>query len=85
MSIDRFQLSKSFANQNIGYSLTNQILHLILDYRKDYIDQMIKQKENELKLASSDMNRMMDIMAELKELQTIRNAIARKLGTDIMV
>ena len=46
---------------------------------------MIKQKENELKLASSDMNRMMDIMAELKELQTIRNAIARKLGTDIMV
>ena len=85
MSIDRFQLSKSFTNQNIGYSLTNQILHLILDYRKDYIDQMIKQKENELKLASSDMNRMMDIMAELKELQTIRNAIARKLGTDIMV
>ncbi len=85
MTIDRFQLSKSFASQNIGYSLTSQILHLILDFRKDYVDEMLKLKENELKLAGSDMEKMMEVMAELKDLQTIRNAIARKLGTDVIV
>lgn len=85
MTIDRFQLSKSFAKQNIGYSTTTQILHLILDFRKDYVDEMLKQKENELKAASNDMEKMMGIMAELKDLQVIRNAIARKLGTDVIV
>lgn len=85
MTIDRFQLSKSFASQNIGYSLTSQILHLVLDFRKDYVDEMLKLKENELKLAGSDMEKMMEVMAELKDLQTIRNAIARKLGTDVIV
>lgn len=85
MTIDRFQLSKSFAKQNIGYSTTTQILHLILDFRKDYVDEMLKQKENELKAAGNDMEKMMGIMAELKDLQVIRNAIARKLGTDVIV
>ncbi len=85
MTIDRFQLSKSFTSQNLGYSLTSQILHLILDFRKDFVDEMLKLKENELKSAGSDMEKMMAVMAELKDLQAIRNAIARKLGTDVIV
>ena len=85
MTIDRFQLSKSFAKQNLGSNLSGQILHLILDFRKDYVDEMLKQKEKELNAAGNDMEKMMAVMAELKDLQIIRNAIARKLGNDVIV
>jgi len=84
MVIDRFQLSKSLQVKRDEDTLRNQVVHLVLDFRMDYVEQRLKDLQREITLAASDTAKMMSLMGEYKEMQTIRNSIAKELGSDII-
>ncbi len=84
MAIERFQLSKSLQVKHDEDTLRNQVEHLILDFRMDYIEKKLKDLQREISLSVGDTDRMMKLMAEYKDIQVIRNAIAKELGSDIV-
>ena len=85
MMIDRFQLSKSLQVKNDDDTLRNQVVHMILDFRLDYVEQHLKELQREITRSSGDSGRMMKLMAEYKDMQEIRNSIAKELGNEIIV
>ena len=84
LSVDRFQLSESMQMKEREIDLRDRIVHLILDYRMDYVEQHLKELQASLS-AESDLNKVMEIMGEIKKMQDMRNVLARKLGNDIVV
>ena len=84
MSVDRFQLSESMQIKEREVDLRDRIMHLILDYRMDYVEQHLKELQASLS-TESDLNKTMEIMGEIKKMQDMRNVLARKLGNDIVV
>ncbi len=84
LSVDRFQLSESMQMREREIDLRDRIMHLILDYRMDYVEQHLKELQASLS-AESDLNKVMEIMGEIKKMQDMRNVLARKLGNDIVV
>lgn len=85
MAIDHFQLSKSLQIKHDEDSLRNQVEHLILDFRMDYVEQHMKDLQREISLAAGDTDRIIQLMAEYRDMQVIRNTIAKELGNDIIV
>lgn len=65
--------------------LRNETKHLILDYRLEYVDKKMKQTMNDIKKLSQDPTRMMQLMTDYKDLQIIRNALAKELGNYIVI
>lgn len=84
LSVDRFQLSESMQMKEREIDLRDRVMHLILDYRMDYVEQHLKELQANLS-TESDLNKVMEIMGEIKKLQEMRNVLARKLGNDIVV
>lgn len=84
MAIDHFQLSKSLQVKHDEDMLRNQVEHLILDFRMDYVEQHLKELQREINLAMGDTAKMMKLMAEYKDMQVIRNEIAKELGSYIV-
>lgn len=84
MAIDHFQLSKSLQVRRDEDTLRNQVEHLILDFRMDYVEQHLKDLQREIILSANDTEKVMRLMAEYKDMQVIRNEIARELGNDII-
>lgn len=85
MAIDHFQLSKSLQVRRDEDTLRNQVEHLILDFRMAYVEQHLKELQREISLSTGDTERMMKLMAEYKDMQVIRNEIAKELGNDILI
>ena len=85
MAIDHFQLSKSLQVRRDDDTLRNQVEHLILDFRMDYVERRMKDLQREISLAAGDTDKMMKLMAEYKDMQVIRNEIAKELGSDIIM
>ncbi len=84
MAIDHFQLSKSLQVRSDEDTLRNQVEHLILDFRMAYVEQHLKDLQREISLAANDTERVMKLMAEYKDMQVIRNEIAKELGNYIV-
>lgn len=84
MAIDHFQLSKSLQVKHDEDSLRNQVEHLILDFRMDYVKQHLKELKRDISLSVNDPDKMMSLMAEYKDIQKIRNEIAKELGQEII-
>ncbi len=85
MAIDHFQLSKSLQVKRDEDTLRNQVEHLILDFRMDYVERHLKELQREISLAANDTDKVMKLMAEYKDMQAIRNEIAKELGSDIII
>ncbi len=85
MAIDHFQLSKSLQVRRDDDTLRNQVEHLILDFRMDYVERHMKDLQREISLSVGDTDKMMKLMAEYKDMQVIRNEIAKELGSDIIM
>ena len=85
MAIDHFQLSKSLQVKRDEDTLRNQVEHLILDFRMDYVERHLKELQREISLAANDTDKVMKLMAEYKDMQAIRNEIAKELGSDILI
>ena len=72
------------ARINAMETLRQQTLHLILDFRMDYVERHLKELQNKIAQATDRPEEMMTLMAEYKDMQQIRNALAKKLGNDII-
>ncbi len=84
MSQDKFHLCESQQVKNDQESLRNRTLHLILDFRKEYLDGRLKTIKRDIAQATNDMERMRALMSEYQETMHLRNELAKKLGNNIM-
>ena len=85
MSQDKFHLCESQQVKNDQESLRNRTLHLILDFRKEYLDGRLKAIKRDIAQATNDMERMRALMSEYQETMHLRNELAKKLGNNIMM
>ena len=85
IGIESHQLSRNFALNEGETQLRQRITHLILDFRMDIVSQQLKVLQRQLKEAGSDMQRIKELMTAYQDAQTLRNELARRLGSDIIV
>jgi DNA primase len=51
----------------------------------DIIDKRLKEIQAEIRQVGSDMERAKALMEEFKDMQELRNALAKQLGNDVVV
>ena len=85
LGIAKHQLSRSFDKKMSESDLQQHINHLIQDFRMDIVSQQLDDLNRQIKEAGSDMVRVEELMTAFQKAQDLRNALARQLGSDIMV
>ena len=76
---------KQQAEARATEELCHKTKHLILDFRMEYVDNKLRQLMSDIKASAGDPARMMQLMGEYKEMQALRNALAKELGSNIVV
>lgn len=66
-------------------SLRGQTEHLLLDFRMGYVEKHLKELQAQMMKVAGDMNKMKKLMEEFKDMQQIRNLLAKKLGNNIFL
>lgn len=84
LSVEQFQLSESLQVKEREIERKDRIMHLILDFRMDYVEHHLKELQVRLS-HEKDIEKMMEVMGEIKKMQNMRNILAKKLGNDIVV
>lgn len=85
LTADQVLLSKNLQVTHTEDTLRNQVTHLLLDFRMEYITAQLTRLRTDIALASGDVHKQRDLMTELQKMQKIRNAIAKKIGSSVMV
>ena len=87
LGIDSHQLSRSFERETSQQELRQRIMHLILDFRMDIVNQRMKSLQRQLKEMGSgaDLDRLKALMTEYQQTQELRNALAKQRGSDVIV
>jgi len=85
MVIDRHQLGGRFVMQPREGSLRQRVVHLMMDYRMDLMSQKLKDIQMAMRQAMGDMDSIMALMREYKETQELRDMLAKRLGSDVIV
>ena len=85
MSFDRFQLRKGAKMRTGEDVLREQVVHLVLDFRMDFVKEKLKELQAEIKRCTGDSEKLVALIKEYQETQTLRNAIAKELGSEIIV
>jgi len=85
MSVEDFKLSKSLQVKQRENGLRDTIMHMVLDFRMDWVEQHLKELRVQLSSMSNNVEQMMQTMSEIKRMQDIRNLLAKRLGNDIIV
>lgn len=84
LSINHYQLSKSLQMEMKQDTLLQQVNHLILDFRMDIVESRLKEIQLQLRQAGSDMERIRQLLQEQKDIQQLRDAMAKQLGNDVI-
>ena len=84
LSVDRFQLAESLQVKETEQTLRDRVLHLVADFRLDYVSSRLKELNVQL-LQTKDSGEMQQIMGEIMKIQNLRNELAKKTGTNILV
>ena len=85
LGIAKHQLSRSFDKKMSESDLQQHINHLILDFRMDIVSQQLDDLNRQIKEAGSDRPRIKELMTAFQKAQNLRNALARQLGSDVIV
>ena len=85
MSEDLIQLAESQQMRVDEESIRNRTLHLILDFRMDYLDERLKMLQAQIASSADNVELTMKLMAEYKDASQLRNAIAKQLGSNILL
>ena len=85
MSFDKFQLRKGAKLRTGEEVLRDQVVHLVLDFRIDFVKEKLKRLKLEIASCHNDDERMMSLIKEYQETQNLRNAIAKELGSEIIM
>lgn len=81
---ERVLLSKSLQINLTEETLRDQVTHLLLDFRNEYVTAKMAQLRTDIALATDEPQRQMELMAQLQEMQKVRNAIAKKIGGSVV-
>lgn len=85
MSFDRFQLRKGAKLRTGDDVLRNQIVHLVLDFRMDVVSEKLAHLKKEISLNTGNQEKLISLIKEYQETQKLRNAIAKELGSEIII
>ena len=97
MSMDRYHLSQRKADgpdneeaqlqaeRNQTESLRNQTIHLLLDFRMDYVEAQLREIQDKMRTVANDMEQLKALMEQFRDMQMLRNQLARQLGSNIVV
>jgi DNA primase len=85
LAVERHQLGRNFQPKVRDGALRQNVLHLVLDLRLDIIDKHLKEIHTQLRQVGNDMDRVKELLEELKMTQELRNALAKKLGNDLII
>lgn len=98
MSEDRYHLSeKAHTTADINEeerrrreegereALLSQTTHLLLDFRMNYVEQHLKELQQQIAASARDLNALRGLMQEFKDMQEIRNNLAKQLGSNVIV
>ena len=80
---EKFKLSESQQVKDDEESLRNRVLHLMLDFRRDYVEKHIVAIKAQIAQAHGDQQ--MELMAEYQKLIARRKKFANELGSNIIV
>lgn len=96
LSMDRYHLSqpktegpdneeaRRQALQNETEDLRGRAIHLLLDFRMDYVEAQLKKLQTEMKTLGNDMEKLKEHMESYRDMQHLRNQLARQLGSNII-
>ena len=84
LSVDRFQLSESLQVKETEQTLRDRVIHLVADFRLEYLSSYLKELEARLS-QEKDSEKMKEIMGEIMRKRNLRNELAKKTGTNILV
>ena len=84
LAVDRHQLGGRFVVEPREGALRQRVVHLVMDLRMDLVSQRLKQIQLAMRQASNDMDHVMKLMQEYKDTQELRDALAKKLGSEVM-
>lgn len=85
LAIDRHQLGGRFLVEDTENSLRRRVLHLVMDFRLDIVETRLKEIQRMLQQVGGDTLRMMELLKEHKDTKELRDALAKKLGSDLLV
>ncbi|MBR1484928.1 MAG: DNA primase [Prevotella sp.] len=85
LAIDRHQLGGRFVVQPREGSLRQHVLHLMMDYRRDIVEQRLKAILRQMRTPGITAEETMKLLQEHKETKELRDALARRLGSDLVV
>lgn len=85
MSFDRFQLRKGAKLRTGDDVLRDQIVHLVLDFRMDVVSEKLAHLKKEISLNTGNQEKLISLIKEYQETQKLRNAIAKELGSEIII
>jgi DNA primase len=85
LATDRFVLSESQQVKVTSESIRRDVMHLLLDFRLDIVEGRLKDLKLQITAARNDRDRLMELMAQFKDYQIIRNQLAKQLGNDIII
>ena len=80
---EKFKLSESQQVKDDEESLRNRVKHLMLDFRRDYVEKHLVAIKVQIAQAHGD--RQMALMTEYQKLIAQRNKLAKELGSNIIV
>jgi DNA primase len=85
LAIDRHQLGGRFLVQPREDSLRQRVLHLMMDYRCHLVDARLKELVRQMRQPNLSSEQTMELLKEHKETKELRDALARRLGSDLIV
>lgn len=86
LCVDKVQISKSLKPEPTEEQIRNNVLRLVLNFRCEFMENRLKSLKNQINQFSiSDPDdKLLEVMKEYKEVQDIRNVLAKKLGNEII-
>ena len=93
LEISRFALPLSSAEDHVPKaenhdgqdeeSILQRLVHLLLDFRVNLIDQQLREIKKEM-ASATDSDHQLELMRDFKEKSELRNQLARKIGSNIL-
>lgn len=84
LSVEKFKLSESLQPKQDEAALLENIKHLILDFRRNYVERRYNELKEQIKQTQTNEGKI-KALAELQKMQQLRNIIAKKLGNNIII
>lgn len=85
MSVDKFHLSESQQVKEDAESLRQKVQHLLLDFRLEYLVQRLKELKQEIAASAAHPEKTKELMEEYMTKTQLRNALAKKMGKNILL